>query len=110
MGAPDALHRGQADPDGFGRWFGDTEADVFNYFTQGAGMSLVAGGRTRELIRGPQFTGRADLATFLSQHGIEVERRRIGLDEPIKTLGEFTVPVRLHHDVTAQLKVSVTRE
>ena len=47
---------------------------------------------------------------FLSQHGIEVERRRIGLDEPIKALGEFTVPVRLHHDVTAQLKVSVTRE
>jgi large subunit ribosomal protein L9 len=39
-----------------------------------------------------------------------VERRRIGLDEPIKSLGEFTVPVRLHADVTAQLKVSVTRE
>lgn len=54
--------------------------------------------------------GRADLAAFLAQHGIEVERRRIGLDEPIKSLGEFTVPVRLHADVTAQLKVSVSRE
>ncbi|HEX7784970.1 MAG TPA: 50S ribosomal protein L9, partial [Methylomirabilota bacterium] len=54
--------------------------------------------------------GRADLAGFLAQHGIEVERRRIGLDEPIKSLGEFTVPVRLHADVTAQLKVSVSRE
>ena len=54
--------------------------------------------------------GRADLASFLSQHGVEVERRRIALDEPIKTLGEFSVPVRLHADVTAQLKVSVTRE
>ena len=54
--------------------------------------------------------GRADLAAFLSQHGIEVERRRIGLDEPIKSLGEFTVPVRLHADVTAQVKVSVSRE
>src|SRR5215510_10395677 len=54
--------------------------------------------------------GRADLAAFLSQQGIEVERRRIGLDEPIKTVGEFTVPVRLHAEVTAQLKVSVTRE
>ena len=54
--------------------------------------------------------GRADLSAFLAQHGIEVERRRIGLDEPIKSLGEFTVPVRLHADVTAQLKVSVTRE
>ena len=54
--------------------------------------------------------GRADLAAFLAQHGIEVERRRIALDEPIKSLGEFTVPVRLHADVTAQLKVSVSRE
>jgi large subunit ribosomal protein L9 len=54
--------------------------------------------------------GRADVAAFLAEHGIEVERRRIGLDEPIKSLGEFTVPVRLHADVTAQLKVSVSRE
>jgi len=54
--------------------------------------------------------GRADLASFLAQHGIEIERRRIALDEPIKSLGEFTVPVRLHADVTAQLKVSVSRE
>jgi large subunit ribosomal protein L9 len=54
--------------------------------------------------------GRADLAAFLAQHGIEVERRRIGLDEPIKSLGDFTVPVRLHADVIAQLKVSVSRE
>lgn len=54
--------------------------------------------------------GRADVAAFLAQHGVDVERRRVGLDEPIKSLGEFTVPVRLHADVTAQLKVSVTRE
>jgi large subunit ribosomal protein L9 len=54
--------------------------------------------------------GRADLAAFLAQHGIEVERRRIALDEPIKSLGDFSVPVRLQADVTAQLKVSVSRE
>jgi large subunit ribosomal protein L9 len=54
--------------------------------------------------------GRADLAAFLGQRGVEVERRRIALDEPIKSLGEFSVPIRLHADVTAQLKVSVTRE
>lgn len=54
--------------------------------------------------------GKADLAAFLSQNGIEIERRRIALDEPIKTLGDFSVPVRLHGDVTAQFKVSVTRE
>ena len=38
--------------------------------------------------------GRADVAEFLSQNGLEIERRRIGLDEPIKTLGEFSVPIR----------------
>jgi large subunit ribosomal protein L9 len=54
--------------------------------------------------------GRADIAGFLGRNGIEVERRRIMLDEPIKTLGEFSVPIRLHAEVTASLKVSVTRE
>jgi large subunit ribosomal protein L9 len=54
--------------------------------------------------------GKADLAAFLAQHGIEVEKRRIGLDEPIKSLGEFSVPIRLHGDVNAPLKVSVSRE
>jgi len=51
-----------------------------------------------------------DLADFLGTHGIKIERRRIQLDEPIKTLGETTVPIRLHADITAQLKISVVRE
>lgn len=50
------------------------------------------------------------IAEFLDRNGLKVERRRIVLDEPIKGLGEVTVPVRLHHDVTAQLRVSVVRE
>lgn len=50
------------------------------------------------------------IADFLDRHGVKLERRRIQLDEPIKTLGETMVPVRLHADVTAQLKVSVSRE
>jgi large subunit ribosomal protein L9 len=54
--------------------------------------------------------GRADLAAFLARQGVEVERRRIDLDEPIKALGEYTVPIRLHPEVTAQLKVVVGRE
>ena len=51
-----------------------------------------------------------DIADFLAREGVKIERRRIHLDEPIKTLGETTVTVRLHADVTAQLRVSVTRE
>jgi large subunit ribosomal protein L9 len=50
-----------------------------------------------------------DIAEFLDKHGIKVERRRIHLDEPIKALGETSVPIRLHQDVTAQFKVTVVR-
>jgi large subunit ribosomal protein L9 len=51
-----------------------------------------------------------DIADFLGTRGIKMDRRRITLEEPIKALGEFSVSMRLHHDVTAQLKVSVVRE
>jgi large subunit ribosomal protein L9 len=51
-----------------------------------------------------------DLVEFLAKHGLKVERKRVHLDEPIKTLGETQVPIRVHPDVTAQLKVSVVRE
>ena len=51
-----------------------------------------------------------DLVDFLEQHRIKIERRRVVLDEPIKALGESAVPIRLHAEVTAQLKVNVVRE
>ena len=51
-----------------------------------------------------------DIVEFLAARGVKVERRRVLLDEPIKALGETSVPVRLHQDVTAQLKVTVVRE
>ncbi len=54
--------------------------------------------------------GVPDLVAFLAQHGIVVEKRRVELAEPIKTLGEYTVPIRLHLEVTAQLRVTVSGE
>jgi large subunit ribosomal protein L9 len=51
-----------------------------------------------------------DLVDFLDKQGIKIERRRVQLDEPNKALGETTVPVRLHAEVVAQLRVSVVRE
>lgn len=50
-----------------------------------------------------------DVAEFLEGQGVKIERRRIMLEEPIKSLGEHTVPIRLHQDVTAQLRISVVR-
>jgi len=49
----------------------------------------------------------ADIADALAERGIEVDRRRIELAEPIKRLGEHTVHVRLHRDVVAELVVEV---
>lgn len=50
----------------------------------------------------------ADIADALEkQKGIKIDKRKIALDEPIKTLGTFDVPVKLHKDVTAIMKVEV---
>ena len=52
----------------------------------------------------------ADIAEALAAKGLEIDKRRIHLDEPIKAIGEFTVPVRLHRDVTAQVKLLVVKQ
>jgi large subunit ribosomal protein L9 len=52
----------------------------------------------------------ADIADGLASKGLEIERRKIQLADPIKQLGEFTVPIRLHRDVVAQAKVVVVKE
>ena len=51
-----------------------------------------------------------DLADFLARQNIQIEKRRILVEEPIKGLGEFVVSIRLHPEVTARLKVVVVRE
>jgi large subunit ribosomal protein L9 len=51
-----------------------------------------------------------DIERALREKGVSVERRKIHLAEPIKQLGEFTVPVRLQPDVEASLKVEVKAE
>ncbi len=52
----------------------------------------------------------ADIAACLSEKQFEVEKRRIHLDEPIKQLGEFFVPVKLHREVVAQVRVRVEKQ
>lgn len=48
-----------------------------------------------------------DIQEFLTGKGISLDRRKIFLPNPIKALGSFTIPVKLHPEVTAQLKVAV---
>ena len=54
----------------------------------------------------------ADIAHLLESRGFSIDRRKVQMpmEEPLKTLGEFLVPVRLHRDVTAHIKVEVKRE
>jgi large subunit ribosomal protein L9 len=51
-----------------------------------------------------------DIADSLSAHKIEVDKRKIQLDEPIKSIGDYQVPVRLHRDVTVPVRVAVEEE
>ena len=52
----------------------------------------------------------ADIAEALEKKGFNVDRRKIQLDEPLKTLGDFTVAVRLHRDVATSIKVTIDKE
>ena len=51
-----------------------------------------------------------DLAEALRKRGYEIDRHRIHLREPLKRLGEFNVPVRLHREVTIDLQVTIVPE
>jgi large subunit ribosomal protein L9 len=49
----------------------------------------------------------ADIAQALKDKGFDVDKRKIVLPEPLKALGENTIPVKIHREVTAQIKVKV---
>lgn len=61
-----------------------------------------------EILYGSVTT--SDLAEFLEKEGFVVDKRNILLDEPIKALGIYEVPVKLHPQVSASLKVWVVKE
>lgn len=52
----------------------------------------------------------ADIANALEKQGYTIDRKKIALDEPIKTLGEYKVAVRLHREVSIDIPVHVVRE
>ena len=51
-----------------------------------------------------------DIADALAKKSFDVDRRKIQLHEPLKTLGEFMVPIKLHKDVTTHLRVIIEKE
>lgn len=52
----------------------------------------------------------ADIAAILADQKIDIDRRKIQLHDPIKQIGEFKVPIKLHREVTAEITVKVEKE
>ncbi len=61
-----------------------------------------------EVLYGSVTAG--DVAEFLKSKGIEIDKRKVLLDEPVKHLGEHDLKIRLHAEVTATLKLLVSKE
>lgn len=73
------------------------------------GLTLAVTMRASEDGRLYGSVSAQDVVEFLERNQIPVEKRRVLLEEPIKTLGEYRVPIRVHHEVTATLTVNVAR-
>ena len=52
----------------------------------------------------------ADIADFLKNKGVEIDKRKVQLEDPIKKLGDHEVKIKLHPEVTATIKVLVSKE
>jgi len=52
----------------------------------------------------------ADIAHELEAKGLQIDRRKIQLNEPLKHVGDFSVPIRLHRDVTVPIKVTINKD
>ncbi|MXZ36382.1 MAG: 50S ribosomal protein L9 [Acidobacteria bacterium] len=75
-------------------------AEVSLQFTRKVGEQDVLYGSVTSL----------DIAESLHEKGFEIDRRKIDLDEPLKSLGGHNVPIKLHREVTAVVSVEVLRE
>jgi large subunit ribosomal protein L9 len=74
------------------------------------GLSLTFPARAGQESRLFGSITSSDIADRLAEQGVEVDRRLIDLEEPIKDLGMFAVPIRLHADVRPEVKVWVIKE
>jgi len=84
------------------------EASAFAARLSGATVTIKAKAGEGDRLFG-SITAQ-DIAAALSAIGLEVDKRKIDLDHPIKQVGTHTVPIRLHSDVQAEVRVTVVQE
>jgi large subunit ribosomal protein L9 len=75
-----------------------------------AGVSLELSRRAGENDQLFGSVTSADVSEALAARGYNIEKRKIALADPIKVVGEYEVPVKLHREVTAMLKLAVKKE
>ncbi|MBS1241861.1 MAG: ribosomal protein [Gemmatimonadetes bacterium] len=85
-----------------------TEAEQLASRLSGLAITLTAKAGEGDRLFGSITT--QDIADAVTAKGIDLDKRKIELDHPIKSLGTHMVPVRLHADVHAELAVTVTAE
>lgn len=71
-------------------------------------LTLLAKAGEEEKLFGSITT--MDIAEALKKEGIDIERKKIHLDEPIKRLGSYSIPIKIHPELTTQLNVQVVAE
>ena len=84
------------------------DAESFAEKFRGLTLTLARKVVDEDKIYGSVSVG--DISKALEEAGVEIERKMIKLDEPIKSLGEFQVPVKVHADVTAEITIQVVKE
>ena len=85
-------------------------SDAEGFATQLEGLSLTFTAKAGEEGRLYGSVTAADIAEALAKEGHEVDRRIVQLEEPIKDLGVYAVPIRLHAEVEPEVKVWVVAE
>jgi large subunit ribosomal protein L9 len=85
-----------------------SSAEVLAKQLEGVSVSFQRKTGEHDQLFGSVTSG--DIADALAKKGFELDRRKIQVHEPLKTVGEFTVPIKLHKDVTAHLRVVIEKE
>jgi large subunit ribosomal protein L9 len=85
-----------------------TQAEELAKQFDGLSVSFLRKSGENDQLFGSVTSG--DVADALEKKGFNVDRRKIQLHEPLRTLGEFTIPIKLHKEVTAHLKVVIEKE
>jgi large subunit ribosomal protein L9 len=85
-----------------------TEAEALAKQFEGLSVSFVRKSGENDQLFGSVTS--SDIAEALEKKSFHIDRRKIQLHEPLKSVGEFDVPVKLHKDVTTHLKVVIQKE